>query len=95
MPTDFQTVHRMRLALDDLRTFNERSSRFVAEAARELRTPLQALAPNSFQTARLDAVHSFHEDRAKRTRDLAEKTHDAAVKRILLSLADCYDRLSE
>jgi hypothetical protein len=84
-------LRRMQASLGDFRASNEQSMRFVTEAAQELRDFAVDYSPNNFQSPRLDVESSSDKERAKRTRDLAEKTLDPVVRRILLSLADSYD----
>jgi len=87
----FQWVYRLRATLIDLKAFNAKSSQFVAEAVKELRKP--TLGTSGFQEAHINLASPFLKERANRIRNLAETTHDAKVKHILLSLADSYDLL--
>ena len=95
----FLEAQRLRQAVDDLKRFNEQSLQFLKEAwqYRDLAfdEPIKTDVYSDCRTHAGVAPSDAHEERVRRIRDLAEKANDAAIRNILLSLAESYDCIEE
>jgi len=92
--TAFQEAQRLRQVVEDFKRSNEQNLRFLRQSRDPaLDEPINTDAFHEYCTPARAAPSDAHEERARRTRDLADKANDMTVRKILLSLAACYDRL--
>jgi len=94
--TAFLEAQRLRQVVEDFKRSNEQSLRFLRQC-RDLAPdePIKTDACHDYCTPARIAPSDAHEERVRRTRDLADKANDMTVRNILLSLAESYDRLGE